>query len=181
MNQLRFVILLTYLSCLTQLLQGQASPSANRPLKFQIGAGYSIAAPDYNLGKIKGISIYGDIDFANHVGIEGDIHKISIWTPGDVGEDTYLLGPRYSYKTGRYTVYGKALAGLGSFQNQGTFSTSPHYATTHGVFSFGGGLDIRARPHLNIRLIDVEFQRWLRFADHGLTPVVATFGAAYTF
>jgi hypothetical protein len=147
----------------------------------QIGGGYSLAGPDYNQSKIKGISVYGDLDFKNHFGVEGAIHKVSIWTPSDIGEDTYLLGPRYSFTRGRYSLYGKALFGIGRFQNQGTFATSPHYTSTYGVYAFGGGLDVSLRKHLNLRIVDIEFQKWPGFEPNGLSPIVATFGAAYRF
>lgn len=136
-----------------------------------------MASPDYAPHKIEGVTVYGTFDFTRHWGIEGDIHKVSLITPADVGEDSYLLGPRYVFRHDRLSPYTKALLGIGRFQYQ--FDTAPHAAFTYKIYSLGAGLDIKATQHINVRAIDLEYQRWPGFDGNGLTPIVGTVGVAY--
>jgi hypothetical protein len=165
-----------------QNLHAQAAPTAVRNSSIQLGAGYSYASPDYGQKKLQGYTIYGTFNFTRHWGIEGDIHRLDIITPTDIAEDTYLLGPRYSFRFGRFMPYGKGLLGLGTFKTDydpGTFIKN--YSQTHKLWAAGGGVDMIASPHWNIRLVDFEYQTWPGFAKNALTPYVLTFGAAYRF
>lgn len=146
---------------------------------MQIGAGWSIANPDYEQRDAQGISIYGDLDFKHHLGAEGDIHRASLITPTNIGVDSYLLGPRYVYHRNRFSPYAKVLFGLGRFKYK--FDNAPEAAYTYKIYAFGGGLDIRATRRINVRAIDFEYQKWPGYPTHGLSPLVYTFGAAYAF
>jgi hypothetical protein len=164
---------------------GQAVPTATRLGSLQVGAGFSFAIPDYGEKYIKGLTVYGDANLTHRLGVEVDLHFISILTPTDIGEDTYLIGPRYSIvRQGRVNAYVKALGGVGLFKYQSGTYPNPH-TDTFGVFSVGGGIDFRASQHINIRAIDIEAQKWPGYATpgfpaHGLSPFVTTFGVAYT-
>lgn len=165
-----------------RISHAQAVPTAARGGSLQLGAGYSFANPDYGQKKIQGFTIYGTYNFTRHWGIEGDIHHISVVTPLDIGEDSYLLGPRYSFHFGRFSPYAKGLLGLGQFKTDydpGSMKINRTY--TLKMYSLGGGVDMRATRHWNIRLADFEYQSWPGFAPNGLTPYVFTFGAAYSF
>lgn len=165
---------------LTAFSHAQALPSASKPTRLQLGAGFTYARPDYST-PIKGISGYGDFDFTRHIGVEGDVHIVSLWTPSDIAENTYLLGPRFKWQFGKLTPYAKFLGGFGQFKYQYP-SQYPGPATyTYGVYAFGAGVDYHLRRHINIRPFDIEFQRWPGFQPNGLSPIVMTFGAAYTF
>jgi hypothetical protein len=163
---------------LTSWSHTQAIPTASRAGTIQIGVGGTFASPDYTQKYLKGLSIYGDFDFAHHIGVEGDIHFASIIAPEDIGENTYLLGPRFTFRHGRFDAYGKGLLGIGQFQfQQGTYGNGS--SSTYGVYALGGGLDIRATHHINVRAIDFEYQKWPHFYPNGLTPYVTTIGVAY--
>lgn len=165
---------------LTTWSHAQAVPTASRSSHLQVGGGFTYARSDYGV-PIKGLTVYGDYDFTRHLSVEGDLHFVNIFTPGDIGEKTYLLGPRYSFRYHRFTPYAKALFGIGQFQFQRPSSFLVAATYTYGVYSFGGGVDLRAARHLNIRPFDIEFQKWPGFGQHGLSPIVMTFGAAYVF
>jgi hypothetical protein len=156
----------------------QARPAASRAGIAQLGAGWSIVKPDYAQRNTQGLSIYGTFDFTRHFGIEGSVHRGSMIMPTDAGEDTYLLGPRYVFRYKKFNPYGKALLGLGRFKYRFPDVTN---AYTYGVYAFGGGLDYSATRHINIRAIDFEYQKWPSFPTNGLSPLVFTFGAAYSF
>jgi hypothetical protein len=172
---------------LATVSHAQAIPAATRGLgQIQVGAGFSFAVPDYSATYIKGLTVYGDVDLWRRLGVEADMHYISILTPTDIGEDTYLVGPRFSViRQGRVNAYVKALGGVGRFQYQSGTYPHPH-TDTFGAYALGGGIDIHASRHLNIRAVDIEAQRWPGygtpgFAAHGLSPFVTTFGVAYAF
>ena len=158
----------------------QAVPTAEGPrgLGLQIGGGWSIAAANYGPKRIKGLSIYSTYDFTRHWGIEGTIHRISSTTPGEIGEDSYLIGPRYAVHFSRFHPYAKAQFGIGRFKNN---FTNRQTAYTFKIYSFGGGLDINVTRRLNLRAIDLEYQKWPSFQPGGLSPKVLTVGAAYSF
>lgn len=163
---------------LTPWSHGQAVPTASRNGSAQIGVGGTFISPDYTQQYIKGISIYGNYDIGLHLGVEGDIH-ISLVTPGDISENSYLLGPRYKWHYKRFEPYAKVLLGLGRFGFQtGNFPSAATF--TYFQFAPGGGLDVRATRHINVRAFDVEFQKWPGFESHGLSPIVYTIGVAYT-
>jgi len=164
---------------LANWLHAQATSTASRAGVAQIGIGASLANPDYSPSKIKGLSVYGTFDFTRHWGIEGDIHRVSMITPSDIGEDSYLLGPRYVFRHNRFSPYAKALLGFGRFQYQ--YDYAPHTTYTYKIYAFGGGLDIRATQHINVRAIDLEYQQWPGFPTNGLTPIMGTAGVAYAF
>jgi hypothetical protein len=163
---------------LTLWSHGQAVPTASRSGSAQIGGAATFISPDYTQQYIKGISIYGDYDIGQHLGVEGDIH-ISVSTPGDISENSYLLGPRYKWHHKRFEPYAKVLVGLGRFGFQ-SGSTAEPATFTYFQFAPGGGLDVRATRHINVRAFDVEFQKWPGFDSHGLSPIAYTIGVAYT-
>ena len=117
------------LSTLSGYTLAQAVPSATRAATAQIGGGVSLASPDYGTRCIKWVSVFGDLDFGAHfgahLGAEIDVHLVSYITPTDIGQDTYLAGPRYTYRRKHLNVYGKGLLGLGEFQCQ--YDNIPHY------------------------------------------------------
>ncbi|WP_035347962.1 outer membrane beta-barrel protein [Edaphobacter aggregans] len=162
-------------------LHAQAIPAAERLAVVQVGAGLNIVRPDYNAGTIFGYSIYGDFDFTPHIGIEGDVHIGNVITPGDVGESSFLLGPRYVFHHGRFHPYAKLLLGVGIFTFEPVYYYSKSSSSTHKMYAFGGGVDVTVKRRLNVRAFDLEYQRWPGFTANGLTPLAMTVGAAYRF
>jgi hypothetical protein len=175
-----FALLILALSVDTTL-NAQASPTATRAAFIQVGAGLSVFQPDYNPGSIKGYSFYGTFDFTSHIGIAGDIHIVNVITPGDIGENSYLLGPRFVMSRGRFHPYGKALAGIGVFTFQPVYVTSSSSSSSHKMYALGGGLDVSVKRHWNIRAFDFEYQKWPGFGPNGITPYGITVGSAYVF
>jgi hypothetical protein len=158
----------------------QAAPAATRTSGgIQIGAAYTFAKPDYGGHNIQGYTIYGDWDFTRHWGIEGDIHRVSVITPADVGEDSYLVGPRYVFRFKRFRPYAKGLLGFGRYKTD--YDNRPNFTNTYKIYAIGGGVDVPITPHLNVRAFDFEYQGWPGYDSNGLTPYVFTFGAAYRF
>jgi hypothetical protein len=157
----------------------QALPTALAKGQFQVGGGWSIASSDYGQAKIKGISGFADYDVLLHWGIEGDVHAVSFWTPDDIAENSYLVGPRFIFHKNRYKAYIKGLAGVGSLVIQNPQNHPYEFGGTSFAYALGGGVDVIIKPYLVVRAVDAEYQHF----DYvnGLTPIVFTFGAAYRF
>jgi hypothetical protein len=105
------------------------------------------------------------------------MHFTGMISPDQIGEDTFLIGPRYFVDHKRFSPYAKGLFGLGQLNLQ--FPASPHTKTTYFAYALGAGLDIKLTRSINVRAFDFEFQQWSY--DHGLNPLASTIGVAYAF
>jgi hypothetical protein len=161
------------------LLRAQEIPTETRAGELQIGLGYSRATPDYTMQHFYGPSVYATFDFRDHWGVEADFHDVkqgSGTQNQDISEKTYEVGARYVRHPYKFDPYLKLLVGRGVFNYPNNTAN-----LAYNMYSFGGGLDLRTTRYLNVRLFDVEIQKWGGFPPHGLTPVVMTFGVAYRF
>ena len=160
-------------------LLGQAVPTAFRQRSLQVGAGFSFAGPDYTPQTLYGFSLYADLNLTRNLGAEVSIHQINLGGNRYFGENSYVLGPRYIFHYKRFNPYAKALLGYGVFQDN--FPDHKHTSDAYFSYGIGGGVDYHLTDRVNLRLADVEFQKWPNFPPTGLSPVVYTFGAAYVF
>jgi opacity protein-like surface antigen len=158
----------------------QALPTATGRGSLQAGVGVTLAEPDYGQKSIKGISGFITFDFTPHFGVEAVVHYVALVTPTDLAENTFLIGPRYVYRKGRFNPYAKLLIGRGDLVIQETNDNPGRYSGNYLAFALGAGLDIDITHHLVVRAIDVEYQRWPNLGN-GLSPIVATVGVAYRF
>jgi opacity protein-like surface antigen len=157
----------------------QAVPTASRFGSIQAGAGVMFTKPDYATVYLKGITFYADYDFFGRLGAEAEIHYSAI-TPQDISENTYLFGPRYTWRHKRLGAYGKALFGVGRFGFQQGNYANPS-SGTYFAYGLGGGVEYKVAHNINIRAFDAEFQSWPGFPPHGLSPITYTVGVAYVF
>ena len=159
---------------------GQASPTATRRGAIQVGVAATTFSLDYGEGREEGIMVYGDIDFNRHIGVEALYRNVSLITPRDIGENHFMVGPRFHLERGIFAPYAKVLIGRSTINFQQGYNVTA-YSNSYLSYGLGGGLDIHATRHINIRAIDFEYQRWPNFPPHGLTPYGASIGAAYVF
>lgn len=164
---------------LASIAHGQALPTATGHGGLQAGAAYTFASPDYAQRKIQGFTVYGDFDLISHFGVEAEYHYISLATPTDIGENSFLIGPRFILVHGRFKPYAKAMIGVGDLVIQNPNDNIGHPGGTQFAYALGAGLDYQITKHIVIRPVDYEYQHW-SYQD-GLTPSVLTFGAAYRF
>ena len=177
---LKNLLYITFFLNLVPSLFAQAAYTASKRANIQVGVLGSAFTLDDNTGHEEGIGIYGDIDFTKHLGVELLYRDASIKTPHDVGENHLLVGPRYVFHRGPFDPYAKAVIGRGTINYQVGYylvASSESYLT----YALGGGLDLRAARHINVRLFDFEYQRWPNFPPHGLTPYGYSAGVAYHF
>jgi hypothetical protein len=155
----------------------QALPTATRS-PIQVGAAFSFGSPDFGTAYTRGVTAFGTVGFSRRFAVEADAHFDNLVTPQGVGENTFVVGPRYSIALeGRANVYVKLLGGVGQFKyNLPVFIPS---SQTYGVLAGGGGIEYRLSTHINVRAIDLELQTWPGHPPRGLTPFVASMGIAY--
>ena len=173
-NCLGTIFCITFsLACIPQL-NAQAVYTAERTARISVGAGGSYLNTDYAAKPTYGASFFADMDLFRHVGLEAEGHLGGIISPDDIGENSYLVGPRAFIRRSRFTGYGKLMLGRGSINNQ-LFNLSSSY----NLYAYGGGLEYRAARRITVRGIDFEMQKWPGFPPHGLSPLVVTIGASY--
>jgi hypothetical protein len=78
-------------------------------------------------------------------------------------EISYLLGPRISYRRGRYSPFAQVLVGM--FHDTPTTLAGTKAQTKLGG-GVGGGLDVRIKSYLAVRPIEVDVMR-TQFAELG--------------
>ncbi len=154
---------------------GQAAPSGLYKSHIEAGAGVLYLNNDYTDRANKGLSVWGDYDFTRLFGVEVEAHFGSIITPDDVGENSYLVGPRLLYHKRKFTGYLKVMVGRGTIINQ-DFNQSSSFNI---LPAFGGGLEYRISHKLNVRIVDFEYQRWPDFEPDSLTPLAVSVGLMY--
>ena len=160
-------------------LHAQAVYAASESGHIQVGAGGLYLHNDYTNRAAEGISVWGDYDFLRYrrfdIGLEVAAHFGGLNTPDDIGENSYLVGPRLSYRRHRFNVYAKILVGRATITNQ-LLNQSSSYNV---LGAYGGGLEYRATRKFNVRAIDLELQKWPDFEPHTLSPVVISVGVSY--
>jgi hypothetical protein len=178
LNKLLTIGSLAGVLCFTSLGHSQAMPTATSHGAAQVGLGWSWAKPDYGPGKLQGISAFADLDFTPHIGLEGEFHYLTIFTPGDLGENSYLVGPRFVLPHGKFSLYAKALIGIGNIAIDNPVVNPQGGDGNYIAYVGGGGVDYRAANHIVVRG-DFEYHHWNYL--HGLTPTVFTAEVAYRF
>ena len=176
-------LVLSLVILLPSALHAQATAAATRGGIAQVGAAYTFSNEDQYIGKyLQGMTFYGTFDLNAHIGIEGNVHLVSLFKSYfDYKENSYDAGVRYVLNYHRFHPYGKGLVGFGHATapnpNQIVGGSTPG---TYFLFALGTGLDYSLTNKVNVRG-DFEYQRWPSFPPHGLTPPLFTFGAAYRF
>jgi len=159
----------------TSALFAQAVPTASRAGDLQIGAGYSMAKPDYVPQTFQGFAAYADFDFMPHLGIEAEFHQVDSTTGDQSYQRTFDGGARYFRTYGVLVPYVKAMAGHGDFRY-------PYSGAVVGytIYTGGVGADVKFGAFLRVRG-EYEYQKWTGFTNGSVTPQVVTVGVAYHF
>lgn len=155
-------------------LHAQADYTAFRTTRIQAGAGGLYLKNDFTEHANKGVSAWADYDFNRFLGVEAEAHFGTIVTPDDIGETSYFIGPRVSYRRRNAALYAKIVVGRASIVNQQTDAKS-----TYNAYAYGGGLDYRISRHFNLRAVDFELQKWPNFEPNTLSPLAISVGLMY--
>jgi hypothetical protein len=162
-------------------LLAQALPTATRDITFQAGGMVSVSSPDYTTAYIKGFTLYGEADIKERFGIEAKFEDLSIITPEDVAESSFLVSGLYRLNLLHHRLhpFGRAGLGIGTVTlAQGDPNQS---SNVYGVASVGGGVDVYVSRRFTLRAIDYDYHLLSNFSNNGLTPYVVSVGGAYRF
>src|SRR5260370_21341860 len=172
----------------------QSQPAGERGgvprLPVVVGAAFSNFNIDWGRGRrMNGIEVWGYYysyslpSCFRFTGIEVEGRDINFSRPQSLPkmrQDTLQGGPVVTlYNGGKFRVYGKALAGIGSIDYP---SSSGKSHSTNPVYSFGGGIDYRATRAIWIRG-EYDGQWWPSIFSRGtaLTPAGVSIGISYNF
>jgi hypothetical protein len=176
----RRILLVLSLFAISGAAYGQALPTADRTFQFQLGLAVSLGSPDYGDQNIEGVSLFGDLDYGAHWGLDGEIHDLTINTPQDIGESSALLNIRYKLNYGKVHPHVRVGAGIAYLDFDKGFYPA-NSSERHGIYDIGMGLDYYATRKMHIRVIDFEYQDWKNYPPNGLNPYILSIGAAYNF
>ena len=171
-------IVLTFVAAgsLACLADAQALPTATGPgQSIAIGVGASAYRIDYGQRWLGGPQAWADYNPLLHFGIEGEARLLDLNEDLGTHASTVLVGPRILLSRGGVEPYVKALAGSGHL-------TFPYrYAEgSYLVVAGGGGVDLHLGNRLQIRLFDVEYQRWPKFTFGPMASFGVSTGISYT-
>ncbi len=156
---------------------GGAAPAAARAAELSIGVNASYNKTDY--GDAGNILTGAYVNFTTRrFGVEANASYTAVARVA-ARENTIVAGPVYNVvNSNRLRAYVKASFGGGHFTGDpGNPGASGH---TFFVQSYGGGVDLRATKHFNVRLVDAEYQIWNSFPPGGtLSPYTITSGVAF--
>ena len=151
-----------------------------------VGVNFSDFDPDYGWQRLYGIGGWADYNLTPRLGAEAEVRFHRFHQLADIHEDNYLIGPKYNYHKRRYTLFAKALFGVGYFN----FPENVAHGTYFDI-ALGGGLDYRLTRRIFLRG-EYEYQIWPGFVGppdpqpiplvnrpNGLTPNGFSVGAAY--
>jgi opacity protein-like surface antigen len=143
-------------------VSAQVAPSAYREgMSIHVGGEASVFQPDYfgsgiaqtSPNRLYGPGAYFDLHLSRWLQIEGEGHWLRFNEYQNIGENTYLIGPKVPIREfHRWVPYGKGLIGWGS--GPGWLNGR---ATT---IAYGGGVEYRLSRRLTIRAADFEEQYW---------------------
>lgn len=141
----------------SRILLAQAKPTATGPGKsFAVGAGASLYHLEYGDRWLGAPEVFADANLWWRLGLEGEARWLRYNQDLGTHASTILVGPRYSFSPRRTEPYLKALVGRGQF-----FYPYRYAHANYTVVAGGGGVDFHLNNVVQIRVVDVEYQRWL--------------------
>ncbi len=173
LGKLVMMWLLTLLS--PRHAHAQAQPTAKGPGAYlTVGVGGSIFQADYGQFHLAGPTIWVDANVHRMVGIEAEARFLRYHQQNNVSQDTYLVGPRISFKPSHIVPYVKLPVGLGHMNFPYDYATGNYF-----VLAPGGGVEYWLGDGVRLRLIDAEYQIWPQFSFGTLRPYGATVGISF--
>lgn len=164
-------------------LYGQAEPTAIRSGDLQVGGMFNLGNSDYSVNRFRGYGAYSTFDFRYHFGLTAEFHQLNDPNSSEgMYERTYLIGPRYVLHYRRFRPYAEVMYGRGVFNFPPIITPKGKLGANlaYNLAAVGGGVDYRLRRSINLRA-DYEYQSWIGFRPHGLTPSILEVGGAYHF
>jgi hypothetical protein len=154
---------------------GQAVPTATGPGSYtNIGLTGSALNITYGQRWAGGGSVYLDANLYRQVGAEVELQTLRLHEQGGIRQTTYLVGPRYSFRSTGFNPYVKVLAGVGTFVYPYGYGQLNYF-----VIAPAAGVDYDLLPRIKLRLINFEYQDWLQFTYGSLHPYGVSAGISF--
>lgn len=154
----------------------QALPTATGPgSMLAIGVGASAYRLDYGQRWLGGVEGWVDYTPLLHFGVEAEARSLLFNEDLGTHATTLLAGPRVPLFRYPIEPYVKALAGSGHFVFPYNYARGNYL-----VVAAGGGIDLHVGDRLQVRVIDVEYQRWPKFTFGGMPSYGISAGISYT-
>lgn len=161
---------------LSRRASAQASPTATGPgQSIAIGVAASAYHIEYGQRWLAGPQAWIDYNPLLHLGVEGEIRRLDRNEDLGTHASTLLVGPRVPLFRGGTGPYIKVLAGSGQFHFPYRYAQGNYL-----VVAGGGGVDVRLGNHLQVRVLDVEYQRWPEFTFGSMSSFGISTGISYT-
>ena len=138
--------------------------------KAEIFTGYSYMHDDIGDGSLNmnGFEVSGAGNINKWLGIEGDV---SAHFNSSHDHVSYMAGPRFAFRNGRFTPYVHALFGGDTAVG---FGDSSAFA-----MAIGGGVDAKINDNISIRIVQVDYHPL--FYDSVAQNVRVSTGVVFTF
>ncbi len=164
--------ILAFAVCLAGQARAQTAPAGDQGgLGIWAGAEGSGYYVQYGERKMVGVTGFVDADTRRRLGIEAEGRWVEFRQSADVHIETYSIGARYHFNTGRFQPYVKGLVGFGDFNFPYNLATGRFL-----VLTGGGGVDFRLDRRIYIRAADVEYQDWPQFTFGNMTTLSGSVG-----
>ncbi len=154
----------------------QASPTATGPgSSLRLGGGVAGYHIEYGQRQLGGAQTWVDVNPYWRYGVEGEVRWLRYNQDLGTHATTYLAGPRISLLPTRAEPYVKVLAGSGHFDYPYDYARGNYL-----VVAAGAGLDLHLGSRLQVRVIDIEYQRWPKFSFGTMPSYGLSAGISYT-
>lgn len=140
-----------------------------------VGIAGSLYRSDYGKSNLYGPTLYVDANFHRYVGLEGEARFLRWGGKQGIQQNTYLIGPRVSFKPVGWVPYVKMPVGLGTMRFPYGYANGQYF-----VMAPGGGLEKWiSNDNIHIRVVDVEYQVWPQFTFGTLKPYGISTGISF--
>ena len=179
MIRARVVLAGLYVTFATPLVtnaDAQAAYAATGPGTYiSVGVAGSAMQSDYGKRQLGGATVFVDAHLYRRIGVEFEARQLKFHSSEGIGERTYLVGPKISFKPRTVRPYVKLLAGRGQFTFPFNYAKGSYF-----VFAPGGGLDWRIdHSRVSLRLLDFEYQVWPGFTFGAMHPYGISSGVSF--
>ena len=140
-----------------------------------VGIEGSFFKGDYGKVNLYGPTIVVDTHLHRYVGIEAEARFLRWGGKQGVQQNTYLAGPRYSFKPSGWVPYVKMPVGLGTMRFPYGYGNGNYF-----VMAPGAGVEKWiAHDTVRIRVVDLEYQVWPQFTFGTLKPYGVSTGISF--
>ena len=157
-------------------MPAQALPTASGSgAALSVGVGLANYKIDYGQRWLGGVQGWVDANPWWWGGVEVEGRSLRYNLDLNTHASTLLAGPRISLSARAIEPYVKVLAGQGQLHFP--------YSYAHGTYlavSGGGGVDLHLGRRLQVRVVDVEYQRWPGFTYGSMSSYGISAGVGYT-